>query len=347
MMVQKLIMTPRFFNKLLNKVVSVLILFIINMMCVAQAAEQTSVDQLVDPLPSWNESQAKSAIINFVTSVTMKGTPHFVSPEERIATFDNDGTLWSEQPVVQGMFLINQLEQKAKKDPSIRTIQPFKSILENDTEYLKSEDVSALFKLFSFTRAGINQEVFTQQVKTFFAEAKHPVLGVPIEQVVYKPMLELLAYLRAHGFKTYICSGGGIDFMRVVSTKLYGIPPEQVIGSSMKKELQQVEGRWELLITDTLNSINDKEIKPVNIDLHIGRRPLFAMGNVRSGGDIGMLSYSQGRKGISLQLLVNHDDEKREFAYAEKNNASLKAAKVNNWFVVSMQNDWKSVFNHR
>jgi hypothetical protein len=157
-------------------------------------------------------------------------------------------------------------------------------------------------------------------------------------------MIELLDYLRANGFKTFICSGGGIDFMRGVSAELYGIPPEQVIGSSMKKELQQVDGKWVLSRTGKRILLNDKEVKPVNIDLHIGQRPLLAMGNVRSGGDIGMLNYSQGRSGPSLQLLVNHDDEKREFAYAEDDNASISAAKANGWFVVSIKNDWKSVF---
>jgi hypothetical protein len=154
----------------------------------------------------------------------------------------------------------------------------------------------------------------------------------------------LLDYLRANDFKTYICSGGGVDFMRGVSTKLYGIPAEQVIGSSMKKELRDVDGKWVLSRSGELNSFNDKEVKPVNIDLHIGRRPLFAMGNVRSGGDIGMLSYSQGRRGPTLQLLVNHDDEAREFEYAEKDNASLKAAEASGWIVVSMKHDWRSVF---
>lgn len=326
----------------MSRTVSVLIALVVGMFSVAQATAQSA-----DPLPSWNEGEAKKAIVYFVTSVTTKGSPNFVPSEQRIATFDNDGTLWSEQPVVQGMFLMHQLEQMARKDPSIRTRQPFKAAFEHDKEYLKTEGMPAILKLFSATHAGMSQEVFTADVEEFIAGVKHPTLGVPVGQVVYEPMIELLTYLRAHDFKTYICSGGGIDFMRVVSARQYGIPPEQVIGSSMKKELHQVDGKWVLLRTGKLNSYNDMEVKPVNIDLHIGIRPLLAMGNVRSGGDIGMLSYSQGREGLSLQLLVNHDDEKREFAYAEKDNASLNAAKMNRWLVVSMKNDWKSVFHLR
>jgi hypothetical protein len=297
-----------------------------------------------DPLPSWNDTGSKKAISAFVESVTKEGSANFVPPAERIATFDNDGTLWSEQPVVQGMFLLWRLEKMAKDDPSFRTRQPFKAALERDKEYLKAEGMSAILELFAATHTGMSQKEFEAEVRDFFAEAKYPKLGVPVGQVVFQPMLELLDYLRDSGFKVYICSGGGIDFMRVMSNQLYGIPREQVIGSSMKKELKLINGRWVLTRTAELGSFNDKEVKPVNIDLHIGMRPLLAMGNVRSGGDIGMLSYSQGRRGPSLQLLVNHDDENREFAYAEKDSASLNAAQSNGWLVVSIKNDWRSVF---
>jgi hypothetical protein len=300
-----------------------------------------------DPLPSWNDGEVKNSIVRFVTSVTTKGSPDFVPSEQRIATFDQDGTLWSEQPVVQGMFLMYKLEQMAAEDPSIRAKQPFKAAFEHDSEYLHSEGMPAILELFSVTHSGMSQEQFEMEVEEFFANTKYPKLDVPIGQVVYKPMVELLDYLRANSFKTYICSGGGIDFMRVLSTRLYGIPPEQVIGSSMKKELSLVNGKWVLLRTGELDSFNDKEIKPVNIDIHLGTKPLLAMGNVRSSGDIGMLRYSQGRKGPSLQLLVNHDDEKREFAYAEADNASLSAAKAHGWLVVSMKDDWGLVFEEK
>jgi hypothetical protein len=314
------------------------------LMLVVVAAIPDSQGQCADPLPSWNDGPVKTAIVQFVTTVVTKGSPKYVPAKQRIATFDNDGTLWSEQPVVQGMFLMYRLEKMAKKDPSIRTKQPFKAALERDKEYLEAEGMSAILKLFAATHTGMSQEMFETEVRDFFAEAKYPKLGVPVGQVVFQPMLELIEYLRRNGFKVYICSGGGIDFMRVMSNKLYGIPREQVIGSSMKKELKLVKGRWVLTRTAGLGSFNDMEVKPVNIDLHIGLRPLLAMGNVRSAGDIGMLSYSQGRAGSSLQLLVNHDDEEREFAYTEKDNASLNAAKSNGWLVVSIKNDWRSVF---
>jgi hypothetical protein len=334
-MMQKLKINKNVINWTMSVLSALLLILVFN----AQAAAQTS-----DPLPSWNEGELKMKIVRFITSVTTKGSPNFVPSEQRIATFDQDGTLWSEQPVVQGMFLMYKLELMAAEDPSIRTKQPFKAAFENDKEYLKSEGMPAILELFSATHSGMSQEQFVEEVEAFFSNAKYPKLNVPIGQIVYKPMIELLDYLRANNFKTYICSGGGIDFMRVLSNKLYGIPPEQVIGSSMKKELSLVDGKWILLRTGKLNSFNDKEVKPMNIDLHIGERPLLAMGNVRSSGDIGMLHYSQGRKGPSLQLLINHDDEKREFAYSEDDNASLRAAKVNHWLVVSIKNDWKSVF---
>jgi hypothetical protein len=305
-----------------------------------QAAVQAS-----DPLPSWKDGKLKTEIVRFVARVTTKGSMDFVPAEQRLATFDQDGTLWSEQPVVQGMFLMYKLELMAAKDPSIRTRQPFKAAFEHDSKYLHDAGMPAILELFAATHAGMRQETFEMEVEEFFAKSKYPKLDVPIGQVVYQPMIELLDFLRANNFKTYICSGGGIDFMRVLSDRLYGIPPEQVIGSSMKKELQLVDGKWVLLRTGELDSFNDKEVKPVNIDIHLGTRPLLAMGNVRSSGDIGMLRYSQGRKGPSLQLLVNHDDEKREFAYAEDDNASLSAAKANGWLVVSIKNDWKQVFN--
>ena len=320
-----------------------LFLFALAILVISFGCLQTA--QPGDPLPSWNDVPSKKSIVEFVNKVTTEGGPDFVPPAERIAVFDNDGTLWSEQPVVQGMFLLYQLERMAKKDPSLRNRQPFRAAFEHDKEYLHTAGMPAIVELFAATHAGMSQKKFDSAVEEFFAISKHPTLDVPYGQVVFQPMIELLAYLRANGFKTYICSGGGIDFMRGVSAELYGIPPEQVIGSSFKKELQQVDGKWVLSRTGKPNSFNDKEVKPVNIDLHIGQRPLLAMGNVRSGGDIGMLSYSQGRKGLSLQLLVNHDDEKREFAYAEDDNASISAAKANGWLVVSIKNDWKRIFS--
>ena len=250
----------------INRTMHVLILIAVTAILAKQG-------QCADPLPSWNDGAVKTAIVQFVTAVVTKEGPKYVPAEQRIATFDNDGTLWSEQPVVQGMFLLWRLEKMAKEDPSIRTRQPFKAALKHDKEYLKEEGMPAILELFAATHAGMSQENFEAEVRDFFAEARYPKLGVPVGQVVFQPMLELLDYLRDNDFKVYICSGGGIDFMRVMSNQLYGIPREQVIGSSMKKELKLVKGRWVLTRTAGLGSFNDKEVKPVNIDLHIGMRP--------------------------------------------------------------------------
>jgi phosphoglycolate phosphatase-like HAD superfamily hydrolase len=304
----------------------------------------TAQAQVPDPLPAWNDGKVKRSIIAFVEKVSKEGSPDFVPVAERIATFDNDGTLWAEQPVIQGAFVMYQLNKLAQKDPSIRQRQPFKAAFEHDKAYLNEENLPAILELVVATHAGISQEEFEANVKEFFATAKHPTLKRPFQELAYHPMVELLRYLRANGFKTYICSGGGIDFMRVISAELYGIPSEQVIGSSGKKKFQQSDGRWTLARTDELNSFNDKEMKPVSIDLNVGRKPLLAGGNERSGGDIAMLRYSQSRKGPSLQLLVEHNDADREFSYDEPDNASLNAAKENGWMVVSMKHDWKTIF---
>jgi hypothetical protein len=297
-----------------------------------------------DVLPSWDNHSSKQRIVRFVTAVTTEGGPEYVAPSERIATFDNDGTLWCEQPVVQGAFALHRLKKMVEKDPSLKERQPFKAALENDREYLKAEGMPAILELFTATHSGMSDEDFTAEVAEFMATAKHPELGKRFGELTYRPMVELLEYLRSNGFKTYICSGGGIDFMRAVSDSLYGIPPEQVIGSSGKKVFAEMNGKWSMTRTGKLSAYNDMNDKAVNIDLHIGRRPLFAMGNVRSHGDIGMCAYSQGRKGPSLQLLVNHDDADREFAYAEDDGESLKAAKANGWIIVSVKKDWKTVF---
>ena len=301
--------------------------------------------QQADQLPSWNDGPTKAAIIQFVQDVTTEGNPNYVEPAERIATFDNDGTLWCEQPVVQGAFILHRLTQMVEKDPSLKERQPFKAALENDKAYLKTEGMPAILELFSATHAGMTDEEFSAEVREFMATAKHPTLGRGFDEVTYQPMVELLEYLRSHGFKTFICSGGGIDFMRVISEPLYGIPPEQVIGSSGKKVFAEGQEGWSMTRTGDLSSFNDKDVKAVNIDLHIGRRPLLAGGNIRSHGDIGMCAYSQGRKGPSLQLLVNHDDDVREYSYAEEDGGSLKAAKENGWIVVSMKKDWAVVFS--
>lgn len=304
----------------------------------------TPVHAIDDPLPSWNDGRVKQSITEFVARVTTANSPDFVPVADRIATFDNDGTLWAEKPVVQGMFVLARLKQMAAADPSLKQKQPFKAVLEGDVAYFKQAGEKAVMELLTATHANMTQAQFEQEVRQFFQTGVHPTLKLPYTQVTYKPMVELLEYLRANGFQTWICSGGGIDFMRVVSQPLYGIPPQQVIGSSGKQEFIQKDGKFVIWRLPEISRINDQAGKPVGINLHIGKRPVFAAGNERSGGDIAMLTYSQGRPGASFQLLINHDDAQREFAYQEPDNASLNAAQANGWQVVSIKNDWKQVF---
>lgn len=298
-----------------------------------------------DPLPSWNDGPTKQAILDFITAATSKGDPGFVPPHERIAVFDNDGTLWPEQPLVQVQFALARLRDMAKRDPSLAKRQPFKAALAGDMVYFAHDEGHvAAMEILAATHANVTQEAFEAQVRRFFATARHPTLNAPYTTLAYTPMVELLAHLRASGFQTWICSGGGIDFIRVISQRMYGIPPEQVIGSSLEEKFIEKDGKWVIWREPEIDFINDKGGKPVGIDLHIGRRPVFTAGNVRSGGDVAMLTYSQSRDGPSFQLLVNHDDAGREFAYGEKDNASLKAAKRYGWAVASMRNDWKEIF---
>jgi phosphoserine phosphatase len=298
-----------------------------------------------DPLPSWNDGGVKQAIVEFVSRVTTTDSPDFVPVADRIATFDNDGTLWAEQPTYnQVLFVSARVKDLAANDPSLRQKQPFKAILENDMAYLSQLGEADVMELLAATHSNMTQAQFEAEVRSFYQTAIHPTLQVPITQVTYKPMRELLNYLRANGFQTWICSGGGIDFMRVITERIYGIPPQQVIGSSLKKKFTDKAGASVIWRLPEAARVNDKAGKPIGIDLHIGKRPVFAAGNVKSGGDIAMLTYSQGRPGASFQLMINHDDAQREFAYQEPDNASLNAAQANGWQVVSIQKDWKTVF---
>lgn len=299
----------------------------------------------IDPLPSWNEGEVKRGIIDFVDRVTAEDNPDFVPQQQRIATIDNDGTLWPEMPLIQGVFIRDRLAQRVATDPSLKEKQPYKAILEGDLAYFSRLPGSEVTALLSAVYGNATQAEYEADVRAFFANKQHPILGVPYTELAYLPMVELLDYLRDNGFQTWICSGGGIDFIRAVSQQLYGIPPQQVIGSSIEKEFIEQDGKFILQRLPQLGSFNDKAIKPVNIDLHIGRRPVFAAGNVKSGGDIAMLTYSQGREGASFQLLINHDDREREFAYQEADNASLNAAVARGWTVVSIKNDWQRVFS--
>lgn len=304
--------------------------------------------QGADPLPSWNDGKAKQSIIEFVESVTKQGSPDFVPPEERIATFDQDGTLWCEQPVVQLEFVIYQIRKMVPAHPEWKNQLPYKAIIEGDKSYLMNDLLNnhgkELMKLIIATHTGMPIEQFNKEVKEFFNASRHPKFNKKYTETVYQPMLELLQYLRENDFKTYICSGGGNDFMRVIAEDTYGIVPENVIGSFTMNTFKQVDGSWKIVKDDKNFFNNDKDTKPAAIELRIGRIPIFVAGNVRTGGDIGQLTYSMTNSLPNFQLLINHDDEIREFAYAEKNNASLNAAKEGGWHVVSMKNDWLKIF---
>jgi len=300
-----------------------------------------------DPLPSWNDGPTKQAIVSFVEKVTKDGSPGFVPVAERVATFDNDGTLWCEHPVVQLAFAIDRLKVLVDKQPQLREKPAVAAALTGDMVYFEKKGEHAIAEIVFLTHAGMTVDEFQELATKFFKTAKHPKYGVLLKEATYLPMRELLAYLRDNGFKTYICSGGGIEFMRAVSQEIYGIPPEQVIGSAGVLEFQDRDGKAMLLKTPKLLTYNDKQGKPAGIELHIGRVPIFAAGNVRTGGDIAMLRYSQSSKYPSLQLLVNHDDADREFAYAEKDGESLKMAKEHGWTVVNIKGDWKEIFSFK
>jgi phosphoglycolate phosphatase-like HAD superfamily hydrolase len=301
-------------------------------------------DPPADPLPSWNDGPTKQAILSFVKEATDKSSAQYIEEADRIATFDNDGTLWCEQPVVELVFTNERLKELAAQDPTLKEKQPFKAALEGDREYFEKAGMKAVLELVVATHGNMSQNQFETEARDFFKTAKEPKFGVPFAQTAFLPMVELLQYLRANGFQTWICSGGWMDLMRMVMQEAYGIPPQQVIGSSLKEEWVEKDGKYVLWLLPELLSICDHAGKPVDIDLHIGKRPVLAAGNVRTGGDIEMLRYCQSRKGPTFQLMVNHDDAVREFADGEKNHESLDAAKKNGWTVVSMKDDWKRVF---
>ena len=310
--------------------------------------------QAADPLPSWNEGPAKQSIINFVERVTTPGSPDFVPVSERIATFDNDGTLWCEQPIpVQLYFVLDRVKALAPQHPEWKTKEPFASLLKGNFQGLLAGGDRALLEVLMATHAGMTTAEFQQIVKDWIATARHPKTGQPFTDMVYQPMLEVLSYLRVNGFKNFIVSGGGIEFMRAWTERVYGVPPEQVIGSSVKTKFEIRDGKPVLVRLPELNFNDDKADKPVGINQHIGRRPIAAFGNSR--GDKEMLEYTQGGSGARFMLLVLHDDATREYAYgpalglpAPKLGAFPQAlyeqAKKEGWTVVSMKNDWNQVF---
>lgn len=300
-----------------------------------------------DPLPSWNETKTKSNIIDFVTSVTDENSTLYVKPYDRIATFDNDGTLWCEVPTVQVAYTVDRVKEMIPSHPEWKDEKIFTALIEGDKEYIDqdiAEGGKGLMKVIAATNTGMTLEVFKKEVSDFFAKAEHPKFKVPFTKIYYVPMLELLNYLRANEFEVFICSGGGLDFMRVISYEVYGIPTQNVIGSFGKSKFEVTDGSDEIMKLPDLILINDKAGKPVGIDYFIGRKPIFSAGNVRSGGDIEMNEYCQSNSLPSIQLIVNHDDPVREFEYSEKGNESLDACAKYDWNVVSMKNDWKKIF---
>ncbi len=301
-----------------------------------------------DALPSWNDGAAKIAIVEFVGKVTRQGGPDFVPAPQRIATFDNDGTLWTEQPVpVQMAFALDRVKALAPQNPQWKDTQPFKAVLEGDMKTLAEAGDRGLLELVTATHAGMSTEEFTKIVSDWLTTARDPRFKRPYTELVYQPMLELLAYLRANGFKTFIVSGGGIEFMRPWAERVYGIPPEQVVGSSIKTKFEMRDGRPTLFRLPELNFNDDKAGKPVGINEFIGRRPIAAFGN--SDGDLEMLQWTTMSGGVRFGLIVHHTDAEREYAY-DRNvtlgrlDKALDAAVVNKWTVVDMKRDWKVIF---
>jgi phosphoglycolate phosphatase-like HAD superfamily hydrolase len=312
------------------------------------APPSTAAVPVADPLPSWNDGAAKKSIVDFVGRVTREGGPDFVSPPERIATFDNDGTLWSEKPVpFQAIFAFDRVKALAPQHPEWRTKAPFASVIKGDMGGVAASGEQGVLAIMAATHAGMTTDEFSASVHDWVTTARHPHTGRLFTEMVYQPMLEVLTYLRAHGFKTFIVSGGGVEFMRVWSERVYGIPPEQVIGSSGKLKLETREGRPVLVKLAELDLLDDKEGKPVGMQRQIGRRPIAAFGN--SDGDLQMLQWTMAGTGPRFALFVHHDDATREFAYdradhLQRFNTGWDEAVAKGWTVVSMKDDWKTVF---
>jgi hypothetical protein len=303
---------------------------------------------ITDPLPSWNEGPSKAAIVAFVDKVTSEGSPGYVAPEDRIATFDNDGCLWSEQPFYfQLAFAIDRVKAMAPNHPEWSDKQPFKALLEGDMEAVMKEGEAGLIKLVMASHSGMTGEEFEQAVLDWTATARHPKTNQPYTSMVYQPMLELLEYLRANEFTTFIVSGGGIDFMRPWAEAVYGIPSHQVVGSSIKSEFDYNDGNPVMRKLPELNFIDDKEGKPVGIYQHIGKKPIFAAGN--SDGDLQMLQYTASNPKGAFMLYIHHTDAAREWAYDRESHVGrldkgLDQAMADGWTVVDMKNDWSVIY---
>jgi phosphoserine phosphatase len=309
--------------------------------------EKTEV-AIVDPLPSWNDVASKQNIIAYVADITNSNSENFIPIKDRIATFDNDGNLWSEQPAYfQLFFAIDRVKAMAIDHPEWKEEQPFKAVLEDDMEALKKEGEHGLIQLVMATHAGNTTEEFDADVKDWIKTAKHPTKKVTYDQLVYQPMLELLQYLRANNFKTYVVSGGGVDFMRAFVTEIYGIPEEQIIGSRIKTEFDYNNGNPVIKRLPALDFIDDKEGKPLNIQKIIGKKPVFSSGN--SDGDLQMMQWTASNKYKSFMLYVHHTDADREWAYDRESHIGrldkgLDQALKDSWTVIDMEKDWKVIY---
>jgi phosphoglycolate phosphatase-like HAD superfamily hydrolase len=317
----------------------------------------SAIAQATDALSSWNDGKAKQSILAFVEKVTKPGSPDFVPPAKRIATFDNDGTLWPSHPMyTQLAFALDRIKALALHHPEWKTQQPFKAVLDNDLEALAAAGEKGMVELVMASHAGMSTAEFEAIVTDWLDKARHPRFKRRYTELAYQPMLELLAFLRANGFKTFIVSGGGVEFMRPMTEKVYGIPPEQVVGSTIKTKYEIKDGKPVLIRLPEIDFIDDKTGKPVGINKFIGRRPIAAFGN--SGGDREMLEWTGAGSGQRLMMLMFHDDAKREYAYGPANGLAdtkfgrfppslMEEAKQRGWVVISMKNDWKTIFSNK
>jgi phosphoserine phosphatase len=307
-----------------------------------------SVANAADPLPSWTDGAAKTAILEFVAAVTDEKSKDYVEPAERIAVFDHDGTLWVEYPMyTQMLFAFERVKELAPQHPEWKTTQPFKALLEGDMKTVGASGMKGLMEIVVATHSGMTAAEFEAEASEWLATAKHPKFDRLYSEAIYQPQLELLAYLRANGFKTFIVSGGGIQFMRPITEKNYGIPPDQVVGSSAVTEFQMKGGKPALVRQPKIDFVNDKAGKPVGIYEHIGQRPILAFGN--SDSDMQMIEYTVAGGGRRLGLFVHHTDADREYAYDRKSHVgtldkALDQADANGWIVVDMKKDWQTVF---
>jgi len=312
------------------------------------ATSQVTLATAFDPLPSWREGDAKKRIVAFVTETITVGGANYVEPANRIAVFDNDGTLWSEKPFYfQAFFALDRIRALAPSHPEWNDKEPFKSIIAGDLESFAAQGEHAILEVIMETHAGLSVDAFKEIVTDWLVDAKHPTLGRNFDSLVFQPMLELLTYLRANGYETWIVSGGGIEFIRTFAERTDGIPPQQVIGSSVVTEFQIVDGKPELMRLPKIDFVDDKAGKPVGINKFIGKRPVFAAGN--SDGDMQMLQWTTAGEGPRFGLIVHHTDDAREFSYDRQSSVgrldkALDLAPSEGWLLVDMKSDWGKIF---